>query len=121
MGERIYVLGYPSSVELGTNIKVTDGIVSSLNTKDLYQISSPVQPGNSGSPLLDMKGRVVGVVNAGIPSLDNVGFAINATDIQAFLRRLGASVATTGGFDKYPFEQLVNMTKGSVYYIKVDY
>lgn len=119
--ERIFVLGYPSSVELGTNIKVTDGIISSLNTNGFYQISSPIQPGNSGSPLLDMKGRVVGVVNAGIPSMDNVGFSISAKHVQGFIRKLGINVSITGTYNNITFEQLVNRTKESVFYIKVDF
>jgi len=121
LAERIFVLGYPSSVELGTNVKVTDGIISSLNTNGLYQISSPIQPGNSGSPLLDMMGRVVGVVNAGIPTLDNVGFSITAKQVQHFIHRMGVTVPVASSYDNLSFEQLVHRTKESVFYIKVDF
>ena len=44
-----------------------------------YQISAPVQPGNSGGPMFDKNGNVVGIVNAGIPDADNVGYAIKTT------------------------------------------
>lgn len=83
VGTDIFVLGYPMTNYMGEKIKLTNGIISSKSGyKDditTYQISAPVQPGNSGGPMFDKNGNVVGVVNAGIPSADNVGYAIKTT------------------------------------------
>ena len=80
VGEEVFVLGYPLVQYMGNEIKLTSGLISSKSGYQgdisTYQISAPVQPGNSGGPLFDKKGNVVGVVNAGIVSADNVGYAI---------------------------------------------
>lgn len=68
VGEDVWVLGYPLTKYLGNEVKLTNGIVSSKSgyrgDVSTYQISAPVQPGNSGGPLFDSKGNVVGIVNA---------------------------------------------------------
>ena len=80
VGESIWVLGYPLTQYLGNEIKVTDGIISSKSGYQgditTYQISAPVQPGNSGGPLFDKNGNILGIVNAGVPGAENVGYAI---------------------------------------------
>ena len=66
LGDKIYTLGFPSASLLGKNIKYTDGSVSALtgmmDDANTFQISAPIQPGNSGGPIFDDKGRVVGIV-----------------------------------------------------------
>jgi len=61
----IYVAGYPFGFAVSNSIKVTKGIVSSLtgigNNFSNMQIDAAIQPGNSGGPVLDMKGNVVGI------------------------------------------------------------
>jgi len=61
---------------LGVNPKISTGIVNALTgVRDdprYIQISAPVQPGNSGGPLLSASGRVVGVVAAGLNSMDRM-------------------------------------------------
>ena len=83
VGENIWVLGYPLTQYLGNEIKVTDGIISSKSGYQgditTYQISAPVQPGNSGGPLFDKNGNILGVVNAGVPGAENVGYAIKTS------------------------------------------
>jgi S1-C subfamily serine protease len=78
---------------------VTTGIVSSLsgmrNDSRFLQISAPVQPGNSGGPLFDTTGQIVGVVTAKIPVLriaaatgnipENINFAIKTGALRDFL------------------------------------
>lgn len=80
VGTSVFALGYPMSDVLGEEIKVTDGIISSKTgfQGDIvaYQISAPIQPGNSGGPLFDNYGYLVGITNAGIPDAQNVGYAI---------------------------------------------
>ncbi|MBQ3806405.1 MAG: trypsin-like peptidase domain-containing protein [Kiritimatiellae bacterium] len=66
LGDKIYTLGFPSASLLGKNIKYTDGSVSALtgmmDDAKTFQISAPIQPGNSGGPIFDDEGRVVGIV-----------------------------------------------------------
>jgi S1-C subfamily serine protease len=68
---------------MGQEIKLTNGIISSHSGYQgdisTYQITAPVQPGNSGGPLFDYNGNIVGIINAGIPSADNVGYAIKTS------------------------------------------
>ena len=62
--------GFPDPTVLGKNPKISMGIVNSLSgvraDPRFLQISAPVQPGNSGGPLLSSSGRAVGVVAAGL-------------------------------------------------------
>ena len=71
-GAKIVAVGYPNTSIQGVQPKVTDGLVNSLaGIKDdprYFQISAPVQGGNSGGPLLDMNANVIGLVSA---KLDN--------------------------------------------------
>jgi S1-C subfamily serine protease len=76
-GDRIFVIGSP----VGLENTVTSGIVSAMGrrllpTGDALQIDAALNPGNSGGPLLDEKGRVVGIVFAGVPSFEGLNFAI---------------------------------------------
>lgn len=68
VGEKAYAYGYPVPDIQGFNAKFTEGIVSSLtgfgDHPRWFQISTPIQPGNSGGPLLDSKGRVIGITSA---------------------------------------------------------
>jgi S1-C subfamily serine protease len=88
IGERVFTLGYPLSQIMGDNIKLTDGIISSnTGVKDdikYYQISVPVQPGNSGGPLFDENGNLAGLTTAKLnesavgANIENVNYAIKA-------------------------------------------
>jgi S1-C subfamily serine protease len=83
VGSDVFVLGYPLTTYMGEEIKLTNGIISARSGYQgdvtTYQISAPVQPGNSGGPMFDRYGNVIGVVNAGIPGAENVGYAIKAS------------------------------------------
>ena len=83
VGTYVFTMGYPLSDILGEEIKVTDGIISSKSGFQgdvvTYQISAPIQPGNSGGALFDKNGHLVGITNAGIQKADNVGYAIKSS------------------------------------------
>lgn len=91
VGESVFVLGYPMASILGDEIKLTTGVVSSRTgyqgDASMYQISAPIQPGNSGGPLFDNDGNVVGVVNAKVieEHAENVGYAIKAKHLRELL------------------------------------
>jgi S1-C subfamily serine protease len=91
-GEKVYAMGFPQIQFQGLEPKLTDGMISSLsgpnNDKRIYQITNPVQPGNSGGPLFTDDGNVIGVVVASLDSIavaretgslpQNVNFAIKS-------------------------------------------
>ncbi len=95
VGEEIFVLGYPLTSTMGDEIKLTTGVISSKTgfqgDVSLYQISAPIQPGNSGGPLFDYQGNLVGIVNAKHKGAENVGYAIKTS----YLKNLIESSITT--------------------------
>ncbi|MFC3026484.1 MULTISPECIES: trypsin-like peptidase domain-containing protein [Roseomonadaceae] len=102
-GESVVAYGFPLTGLLSADPKLTRGEINALaglrNDPNNYQISAEVQPGNSGGPLLDMQGHVVGVVVAKLDSrrvqnVDNVNFAVKGEAAQAFLRRAGLPFRT---------------------------
>lgn len=81
MGASVFTIGFPNATLQGVEPKFTDGRISSLtgfrDEKDSYQVSVPIQPGNSGGPLVDMKaGHAIGITSAILGGGDNVGYAI---------------------------------------------
>lgn len=93
IGEDIFVLGYPLTNTMGQDIKLTNGLVSSINgfmgDTSTYQISAPVQLGNSGGPLFNKKGELVGIVNAKHKETDNVSYAIKVSVLKKFITDSG--------------------------------
>jgi len=67
VGERVYTVGFPDPKKLGLRLKITDGLINSIageqDNPNCFQISTPIQPGNSGSPLINSHGQVVGVIS----------------------------------------------------------
>ena len=92
VGEDCFVLGYPLISSMGMDIKLTNGIISSKTGYDgniaQYQISAPVQPGNSGGPLFDKQGNVIGIVQAKHKQAENAGYAIKASYIRNLVELL---------------------------------
>lgn len=95
MGEDIFVLGYPLINSMGDDIKLSTGVISSKTgfqgDVSLYQISAPIQPGNSGGPLFDNKGNLIGIVNSKHKGAENVGYAIKVS----YLKNLIESYVST--------------------------
>lgn len=83
VGTSVFTMGYPLANYMGEEVKITDGIISSKTGYEgdivTYQISAPIQPGNSGGPLFDKKGNLIGITNAGIMEANNVGYAIKSS------------------------------------------
>lgn len=92
-GERIIVIGNPRGLE-GS---VSDGIVSSVRTLregKLLQITAPISPGSSGSPVVNMRGEVVGVATGANERGQNLNFAISVESVVALVPS-ASRVATT--------------------------
>ncbi|MES2710866.1 MAG: serine protease [Pseudomonadota bacterium] len=110
-GETVITYGFPLAGLLSSGPSLTTGSVSALaglsDDPRQIQISAPVQPGNSGGPLLDMAGLVIGVVvsklnaqrvaqrTGDIPQ--NVNFAVKGAEALAFLREQNVTVAPEAG------------------------
>ena len=67
-GEDIYVIGYPFGKDISSSAKITRGIITALhgmsNDYSKIQIDAPIQTGNSGGPVLDRKGQLIGIAVA---------------------------------------------------------
>jgi S1-C subfamily serine protease len=92
VGENVFVLGYPLTSTMGEEVKLTNGIVSSKTgykgDVSTYQISAPVQPGNSGGPLFDKNGNLIGVVNAKHTLAENASYAIKINYVKSLIELL---------------------------------
>ena len=94
LGGQVLVIGFPLGT---TNLTVTSGIVSSFVTdsgRNLtnIQTDTAVNPGNSGGPMLDLQGKVVGLVTSvyAAAAAQNVNFAVSANTILQYIDRLKA-------------------------------
>jgi S1-C subfamily serine protease len=115
LGETVTALGYPYLGRFGQGLTVTGGNVSALPGGAFGQsqimISAPVQPGNSGGPLLNADGEVIGVVVARIDDIivleetgtlpQNMNFAVTNSELNNFLKRANVTYppADGQGFD----------------------
>lgn len=92
VASNVFTLGYPVAPYLGVDVKFTDGKISSktglMGSPEAYQITVPLQPGNSGGPLFDEDGNIIGVTNGGIPGSQNVDYAIKSGYLKNFLDAL---------------------------------
>ena len=88
VGAEVFTIGFPLNTVMGTNYKVSNGIISSkTGIRDSvreYQITVPIQPGNSGGPLFNRDGNVVGITTAKLngdavgTSVENVNYAVKS-------------------------------------------
>jgi serine protease Do len=77
-GENVFVIGHPE----GLRFTLSTGIISRMDG-NIIQISAPVSPGNSGGPVFDDKGNLVGIVTSmvdkhGDPNAENLNFSVRA-------------------------------------------
>jgi serine protease Do len=90
VGDTVFTIGSP----LGLERSVTQGIVSSitrtLGHQRFVQTDAAVNPGNSGGPLFNARGEIVGVVCAGASYFQGLGFGIPASDLVDFLENRSA-------------------------------
>jgi S1-C subfamily serine protease len=106
IGNRIYTLGFPLANILGAEIRLTDGIISARNGIDsnptYFQISAPIQPGNSGGPIFNENFQVIGITSSKLSDMytlqqtgtlpQNVNFGIKSE----YAKLLGAQYFNNG-------------------------
>ncbi len=102
LGDSIFTVGFPNPVLPGTSPKLTKGEISSLagiqDDPRYFQISVPIQPGNSGGALVDAAGNVVGLVTSKLSARaalatsgalpENVNYAVKSTYLLGLLESL---------------------------------
>lgn len=106
LGEPVLAIGYPLSTTLRGGPSVTRGLFSAhrvLNGVEWIQTDAALNPGNSGGPLITLKGEVIGITTMALLAVQGqpvqgVNFAVSAAEIRAFLRASGQAVpsATLG-------------------------
>lgn len=102
VGETVFTIGNP----MGLERSVTEGVVS--QTGRLFQgllflqVDAPVNPGNSGGPLFNSRGQMIGVINMGMPWMQGLNFAIPAIHAKYVLDNIQAfaydPAKSTSGF-----------------------
>lgn len=100
LGQNVYTMGFPLVNVLGTSPRLDNGLINAEvgmdDNTNYLQISVPVQPGNSGGPLLNANSEVIGVISSTLNALkmmvqtggalpQNVNFAIKLASVQNFL------------------------------------
>jgi len=127
IGDKVFTLGFPISDLLGKEVKYSEGVINSLSgikgDATFFQISVPIQPGNSGGPLVNKAGKVVGIVTA-------------TAAVEAFYKATGSMpqnvnwavkgayaaliVPSSGKTSPAPVENAVKHTKRSVVFIQAE-
>lgn len=100
VGTNVFALGYPMTNIMGSEIKFTDGKVSSKTGIQgditMYQISVPIQAGNSGGALFDYDGNLIGITSAGLNrdyfNSENVNYAIKTSYLKNLIDVLPVSI-----------------------------
>lgn len=125
VGDDVFVLGYPLRAVMGDEIKLTNGLISSKSgfKGDItsYQISATVQSGNSGCPLFDKNGNVIGIVNARLP-VENASYAIKTPYLKTLISSLDTpqTITTSNSLQGKTLSEQVKTIKKFVYIIEVN-
>ncbi len=109
-GERVFVIGTP----LGLDKTVSDGIVSAVRDVPRFgrivQVTAPISPGSSGSPVVNMKGEVIGIATFFIVAGQNLNFAVPGERIAKLILGKGESLPERE-------ERRADMVRSSVDYL----
>jgi S1-C subfamily serine protease len=131
IGSNVFTIGYPLSGVMGKNSKVSNGIIAASSgiNDDIryYQITVPLQPGNSGGPLFDGNGNVVGITSAKLnekavgTSVENVNYAIKSTYLSNLCNMLPERFDLTpkSGLQGKSLEEQIKVLKNYVCLVKV--
>lgn len=100
VGDNIFVLGYPMTDTMGEEVKLTDGIISAgsgyKGDVSMYQISAAVQPGNSGGPVFNLDGNVIGIVCGKHSNAENANYAIKTSYLYSLLNSANVGIVPIG-------------------------
>lgn len=131
IGEKAFTIGYPLNDVMGSNYKVSDGIISSKSgiADDVryYQITIPIQPGNSGGPLFNSQGNLIGITSAKLNGksigvqVENVNYAIKSAYLSNLINMLPntAIPSPTNNLVGKELKDQIKILKGYVCLIQV--
>lgn len=131
VGANVFTIGYPLLGIMGREPKLTTGIVNSrtgiANDPRTYQISVPLQPGNSGGPVFNMNGEVIGIATSSLSAAaifkwagnmpQNVNYAVKTNYVRALLDAVpvqSSDVVNTLSNEPANLEQLVSRVQNSI-------
>lgn len=127
VGESVWALGYPMVGVMGDEVKFTDGKISARTgiqgDMSVYQISVPIQPGNSGGPLFDNNGNIVGITSSGLNreafNSENVNYAIKTSYLYNLIESsMSASILPQGtAMQGQSLTEKIKLAKKFVYII----
>jgi len=134
-GIQVFTAGFPLASELGTRAKISEGIVNSITGLEddfrMLQVSIPIQPGNSGSPVFNAKGQVIGIVTATLNNThflnkqgiipQNVGYAMKIDYLNNLITILPEEVKLSASASPQNLDasQIMDIAKQSIVYIVV--
>ncbi len=129
VGSEVFALGYPMADVMGDEIKFTDGKISSKTGIEgditVYQISVPIQPGNSGGPLFDNKGNLVGITSSALNkeyfNSENVNYAIKTTYLKNLIDVMPESITLPNNIEIYnkPLTEKIKLLSDFIPIIRV--
>jgi len=121
LGDRIFVGGYPLVTRLGSELKITDGLISGTDQKrpSFVQISASISSGNSGGPVVNENNSLIGIATGGIsPGQSNdvlrghgINFATHSVVITTFLKNNNVDFDTNVKKETYTSKQIAESLK----------
>ena len=133
LGEDIVVLGFPLQGLLGSGPQATAGNVSSLcgmgNDSSVLQFTAPIASGNSGGPIIDMAGLVVGQVHTSLNldkirqgggNAENINFGSKAPMLRTFLATNGVDCTVSDDIAPRSRADIVREGRNFIYCIRCD-
>lgn len=130
-GDKVFTVGFPVPDLLGPEPKYSEGVVSALSgirgAANVLQMTTPVQPGNSGGPVVDADGHIVGVVDAQAAALtfykgagalpQNINWAVKSSYVRPLLQQYaGGTAAIKAGKETL---SPIELTKRAACFLKV--
>lgn len=134
LGQSVFTIGFPNVEIQGFSPKVTKGEINSMSgfrdDPNTWQISVPVQPGNSGGPLIDANGNIVGMIVSKLSAVNvakihgdipqNVNYAVKSDAIRPLLDKYNSRLRSFDTISaEIPFETIVRKTQNSIVMIVV--
>ena len=117
----VFALGYPFVTTMGVEAKYNKVIISSLTGFQVdvsnYQVDVPLQPGNSGGPLFNSKGELVGIVVARHKGADNVGYAVKSSCLKTLAESKNISLPSNNTLSSLSRTQQVSKIEQFTYLI----
>ena len=131
LGEDVIVMGFPLQGLLGTGPQATTGNISALcgigNDTSVMQFTAPIAGGNSGGPILDQAGHVVGLVYSSLnkelvrqggSNAENVNFGVKGAVVRSFLSTAGIEPRLLPPAQPRPRAEIVREARNFIYRIR---